>query len=284
MEKFWQTLYAIDRRVLYLILIVLASWQILSPIVVPNVPLPMSEAMFNYVESLKEGDRILIQSDWTTSTEGESKGQFKALVRQLMRKKVKFVITSIDPFAPGIARRFIEEVNKEEPPETGRYVEGQDWVLAGYFPNAENHVVGMVSNIRRELAPKQVLGSPVMQGINDLSDMKAVILVTASSSITVWYERMRNKAPLGLMCTAVMAGENIPYYASGQLFGMVIGAKGAFDYEDLLAKKYEGPQYVNYQSGNRYMSPLFFALLLLIVSVIIGNWAMFALRRRGVLQ
>jgi hypothetical protein len=77
-----------------------------------------------------------------------------------------------------------------------------------------------------------------------------------------------------------MAGENIPYFASGQLFGMVIGAKGAFDYEDLLAQKYPDEKYVNYQSGRRYMSPLFFALLLLIVSVIVGNVAMVVLRKK----
>jgi hypothetical protein len=119
-----------------------------------------------------------------------------------------------------------------------------------------------------------------MKGIKDLSDMKAVINVTASASINVWYERIRGKAPIGLMCTAVMAGENIPYFASGQLFGMVIGAKGAFDYEDLLAQKYPDEKYVNYQSGRRYMSPLFFALLILIVSVIVGNVAMVVLRKK----
>jgi hypothetical protein len=282
-DKFLQTLYAVDRRVLYGILIVLASWQLLFPINVPNVELPMSEKFFDHLESLHEGDRVLIETDWTTSTRGESLGQFKAMIRHLMRKKVKFVCTSIDPFAPGIARIFIDEVKKEEPAmENGeKYKEGRDYAIAGYFPNAENHVQGMVNNIRKELTPKGVVDTPVMQGIQDISDMKAVILVTASSSITVWYERIRNKAPVGLMCTAVMAGENIPYFASGQLFGMVIGAKGSFDYESLLAKHYPDAA-VNYQSGKRYMSPLFFALLLLIVSVVVGNIAMVLLRKRGV--
>lgn len=276
--KFWETLYAIDRRILYAILILLCAWPILRPMDVPNVPLPMSQALFDYVEGLKEGDRIFLQSDWTTSTQGESMGQFKALVRHLMRKKVKFVVTSIDPLAPGIAKIFIEQVIKEEPGT--KYVQGQDYAIAGYFPNAENYTQNIVANIRKTLAPKGVNDTQVMQGIRDLSDMKAVIVVTASSSINVWYERIRNKAPIGLMCTAVMAGENIPYFASGQLVGMVIGAKGAFDYEDLLAKKYPDPSFTNYQSGRRYMTPLFFALVLLIVSVLVGNIAMVMLRRR----
>ena len=277
--KFWQTLYAIDRRVLYLILIILVSWQILQPITVPNVVLPMSQAMFDKVESLKDGDVVLIESDWTTSTQGESEGQFKALIRQLVRKRVKFILTAIDPLAPGIARLRVDQVLKEEAPDPP-YIQGTDWAVAGYFPNAENYVLAMVTNVKDTLDGKGLAGKPIMSGIKDLSDMKAVINVTASASINVWYERIRGKAPIGLMCTAVMAGENIPYFASGQLFGMVIGAKGAFDYEDLLAQKYPDEKYLNYQSGRRYMSPLFFALLLLIVSVIVGNVAMVVLRKK----
>jgi len=279
--KFWQTLYAIDRRVLYGILMLLVGWQILKPIEVPNVTMGMSKDLFDKIESLNPGDRVLIESDWTTSTAGESRGQFKALIRHLMRRQVKFVTTAIDPLAPGIGELYIEEVKREEPPDGPRYQKGRDYEIAGYFPNAENHVQAMVTNIRKELNSKGLANSPVLAGIADLSDMKAVILVTASSSINVWYERMRNKAPLGLMCTAVMAGENIPYHASGQLFGMTIGAKGAFDYETLLAEHYPDKKYKNLDTGSRYMSPLFFALLLLIVSVIIGNIAMVMLRKKG---
>lgn len=280
--KVWQSLYAIDRRVLYAILIVLVCWQVLRPYNVPNVTMKMSKDLFDKIESLNPGDVVLIESDWTTSTAGESRGQFKALIRHLMRREVKFVITSIDPIAPGVAGNFIEEVKREEPADGPRYEQGRDYEIAGYFPNAENHVQAMVTNVRKELSSKGLARSPVIEGINDLSEMDAVILVTASSSINVWYERMRNKAPLGLMCTAVMAGENIPYYASQQLFGMTIGAKGAFDYETLLQETYpDTTRYKNLDSGARYMSPLFFALLLLIVSVLVGNLAMVMLRKKG---
>jgi hypothetical protein len=281
MKNMWQTLYAIDRRVLYGILMVLVVWQVLSPITVPNVTMQMSKDLFDKVENMSPGSVVLIESDWTTSTRGESMGQFKALVRHLMRKEVKFVTTAIDPLAPGIGEIFIDQVKLEEPLDGPRYKKGEHYEIAGYFPNAENHVQSMVTNVRKELSSKGLGNSPVLEGINDLSEFDAVILVTASSSINVWYERLRNKAPLGLMCTAVMAGENIPYYASGQLFGMTIGAKGAFDYETLLAETYTDPKYQNYDTGRRYMSPLFFALLLLIVSVVIGNVAMIMLRKKG---
>jgi hypothetical protein len=276
--KFWKTLFSVDRRVLYLILIVLVCWQVLKPIDAKNIVLPASADLYNYLSSLKKGDVVLIESDWTTSTQGESKGQFKALMRLLMRKGVHFVITSIDPQAPVIAGLVVEEVVKEEGIP---YRQGVDWAMGGYFPNAENHVTSMVNNIRRELSPKGIMNAPFLRNINDLSELQGVILVTASSSINLWYERIRNKAPLMLMCTAVMAGENFPYYTSRQLEGLVIGAKGAYDFETLLSQEFPDPKYINFQAGRRYMSPLFFALMLLVVSVVLGNIAMLVLKKRG---
>ena len=96
MKNMWQTLYAIDRRVLYGILMVLVFWQILIPITVPNVTMGMSKDLFDKIESLQPGDVVLIESDWTTSTRGESMGQFKALIRHLMRKEAVLARTILN--------------------------------------------------------------------------------------------------------------------------------------------------------------------------------------------
>ncbi|MCH8274739.1 MAG: hypothetical protein IH851_08110 [Armatimonadetes bacterium] len=284
-SRFWLTLQALDRRWLYLILVLIVSWLVLQPIEAPNVVSTRSEALYDYLSGLDEGDVVLVESNWTNSTRGESRGQFQALMRLLMRKKIKFVITAIaDPQAPNIAREVIESIAKE--PGSNNYQENVDWVMAGYFPNGENHVMSMVNDVRKELATKGIEDSPVMEGINDLSDMKAIINVTASATILIWYERIRNKAPIGLMCTAVMSAENIPYFVAGQLEGLVIGAKGGFDFETLLAEEFpdtnpEFSEYTNFESGRRYMSPLAFALMLLVLSVVAGNVAMYMLRRGG---
>lgn len=277
--RFWQAILGLDRRVLYLILMILVGWQVIKPIGAENVVSKRTQDLYDLIKGMQEGDVVLIESDWTNSTRGESRGQFQALMRLLMRKKIKFIITSIDAQAVEVARNNIEEVAKE--PGSNDYQEGRDYVIAGFFPNAENHVLGLVNNIRKELAPSKATQSAVMQNINDLSDLKAVFVVTASASINIWYQRMRSKTNLGLLCTAVMSAENIPYYASGQLTGIVIGAKGAYDFETLLHKDYKDEGFVNYGAGQRFMGPLAFALMLLVVAVVVGNIAMFVVRRGG---
>ncbi len=285
-ETFWHKLYALDRRWLYLILIVLVVLQTLSPLDIPNVVSPRSQALYDLLSRQEPGSFVVVQTDWTYSTRGESYAQFKALIRLLMRKRIRFVVTTAgsDPQAPVIAKQIISELAKE--PGGNNYQEGKDYAIAGFFPNAEAHIRAMVNNIRSELATKGINNSPVVEGIRDLSDAKAVINITGSATITLWIERIRNKAPLGLMCTAVMSAENIPYYIAGQLKGIVIGAKGAFDFETLLAQEFpnsdpEFKDYKNYDAGRRYMGPLAFALILLIVSVIVGNIAMVQVRRAG---
>ncbi|GIV02953.1 MAG: hypothetical protein KatS3mg015_1783 [Fimbriimonadales bacterium] len=287
-KNIWQTLYAIDRRWLYLILIIVVSILVVNPITVPNVVDPAAKSLYDYLSGLEEGDFVYIESDWTNSTRGESRGQFEALMRLLMRKKVRFCISTLgDPQIPDIIRPIINQIAQE--PGSNNYQEGKDWVMAGYFPNLEAHVSGLVNNIRnavkdKQFAGKSIVDTPVFEGINDLSDAKCVVVITGSSTINLWYERLRAKTKLGLMCTAVMSGENIPYYVSRQLVGIVIGAKGAFDFETLLAEEWpadEYPDYTNYTSGRRYMSPLFFALMLLILAVVVGNIAMIQLKKSG---
>lgn len=278
--SFWEKISSLDRRVLYALLFILVGIFVIKPITVKNTMTGPSKSLFDYVNSLKEGDVVLVESDWTNSTRGESRGQFKALMRLLMRKKIKFVLTSIDQQAPNVARIEIQQLAEE--PGNNNYKINEDYAIAGYFSDAYNHVMGLVNNIRKELAGKGVTATPVMNGINDLRDVKCVIVITASSSSNVWYQRMRNKTKLGLMCTAVMSAEAIPYYASGQLVGIAIGAKGGFDFETMLQETFgdEGGK-TNFELGQRYMTPLAFALGLLIFAVIIGNIAMVVTKKQG---
>lgn len=278
--KVWQALLSLDRRILYLIMMILVGWQIIAPTEAENVVSPKTKALFDMVDSMQPGDVVLVQSDWTNSTRGESRSQFQALMRHLMRKQVKIILTSIDGQAIEVAQTNLEEVAKE--PGSNNYEINRDYIIGGFYPEATTYVLSFVNNIRKELAPRGVLDTPVMANITDISDCKAVILVTASASINVWYQRLRNKTRLALFCTAVMSAENIPYYASEQLAGLAIGAKGAFDYETLLHEKYKDKAgYKNLDAGRRYMGPLAFALMLLIVAVIFGNVAMFMVRKGG---
>ena len=132
-------LLGIRREVLSLVLIPGVSIPLFMDVRLPNQPKAESQAFFDVVTSLKEGDTILIQTDWTESTRGENGGLMKCLLRMVMRQKAKFAILSVsDVQAPEVARNVMAELNAErKKANQPTYEKWTDWVELGFFPNAE---------------------------------------------------------------------------------------------------------------------------------------------------
>ena len=309
-KSFAEKLQSVPKPVLYLVLFLLAALPLFFPVKLPNKPIDASIDFYAHLMQLPEGSKVLISSDWTNSTRGESMGEMEALLRILMRKGIKFVVyTTADPQAPQVARDTIRKIADQEGKAGGyRYKPFEDYVILGYYPNGE----GTTSAINNKFLsicegkkdwpenspPRDVLQSPVLQGIKSVSDFKYLIMVTASSTNTVVLERV-TKAPLMFMVTGVMVPENTTYYASGQLKGLCGGVKGVYDLETLMEDglNVEGPHKVlsekytdvipgfpgkqNAGKGNAYYPSLHFALFLLILAVITGNVGMFLSKRKG---
>ncbi|RYG26845.1 hypothetical protein EON82_01780 [bacterium] len=285
-----QRLQSIPKPILYLVLVLATSVPLFFDIAVPNEPVPESKAFYDNLMTLKEGDRVLIASDWTNSTRGESSGEFDALMRILMRKGVKFAIYSTgDAQSPQVARNEINVISKLEK-DAGRreYVPFNDYVILGYFPNSEGTLVGINNNVRATFQgkkdfppnspPRDVLQSPVFQGVKSVADFKYLLVVTASKTSEITIERIK-KTPLMFMVTGVMVPETRNYYTSGQITGLVGGVKGVYDLETLMKDGFPGME--SKGKGTAYYLSLHFALGLLIFTVILGNVAMFLAGKRA---
>jgi hypothetical protein len=258
--------------------------------------------------SLQPGDVVLIQSDYTKGTRGESQGQLEGLLRILMRREVKFWVYSlVDPQAPQVAKDVIDRVN-EERRESGKrpYRKWEDYVELGYLANPEATANVMATNLRQAFASvrdvdpqnrlRSIWESPVLQNVKTIGDLKMVVNIHASAIINTLIERLSGKVPLASMCTGVMVPEVSLYYTSGQLFGLVGGLKGVYDLETLMefgvnspgpdgkvlvtSQKttevitgFAGEQ--NLGRGNAYYPTLHVALTLLILAVVIGNVGVF---------
>jgi len=305
-----EKLQSVPKPVLYLVLFMLAAIPLFFPVKLPNKPIDASVEMFTNVMALPEGSTVLVESDWTNSTRGESMGEMEALLRILMRKKVKFVVYTIaDPQAPQVSRDTIRKIADEEA-KAGRYryKPFEDYLVLGYYPNGEgtasainNKFVSIVSGKKdwpENSAPRDVSLSPVLKGIKSVADFKYLIVVTASSTTNTVLERI-TKVPMMFMVTGVMVPETTTYYASGQIKGFCGGVKGVYDLETLMENglNVEGPNKIvsekstevipgfpgmqNTGKGMAYYPSLHFALFLLILAVVTGNVGMFLAKRKG---
>src|SRR6478735_827436 len=98
-----EKLQSLPKPMLYLVLIVLTSVPLFVTLTIPNKEAKPSANFYTMVtgtgdptfatftKTIDPTKPVLIQTDWTTSTRGESMGQFKSLMRILMARKIKFV-------------------------------------------------------------------------------------------------------------------------------------------------------------------------------------------------
>ena len=309
-----EKLQSVPKPILYLILVVLTSVPLFFNLSVPNKPTEASEDFYATVMDIPEGSTILIESDWTGSTRGESGGEFESLMRILMRRKIKFAVYAAgDPQAPQVAKDSIGRVNAErklagqEP-----YKQWDDWISLGNLPNAEAAGQAIANNVRNAFpgrkaipssggSPQDVFESPVLKGKYTLKEYPLVVLITASNTSNVMIERFAGKVKMAMMVTGVMGPESLNYYPK-QIVGLVVGLKGLYDIESLMEVgintsepntikdeegKFQGktvgsfPHQQNAGKATRYYPTLHFAFALLILAVLIGNIGMFLVKKEA---
>ncbi|MBX3096692.1 MAG: hypothetical protein KF812_07505 [Fimbriimonadaceae bacterium] len=310
-------LQKIDRRWLYVILIVSVAITLLvgKGTEIPVYPDDSSKDLYITLMNVPEDKPVFIQSDWTNSTRGESRGQMMALLRVLMSNNRKFVIYSMgDPQAPQVARDAIRMVNEERRKEgLDDFKSWEDYIELGNFPNAENSLNALGNNIRSAWGNRRrpdttgvdrsVFESPVLANVQKVSDCGAYVVVTASSTIDFAVERISDKVNLNAMVTGVVGPTVLPYKRAGQVKGLAIGLKGVYDMEYMMKYglnhqleggviKVDYPQKPEVslppvpngqtfgQGATNYLS-LHIALGLMILAIILGNVGMFVGRKGG---
>ncbi|MCE9559625.1 MAG: hypothetical protein K8R88_11810 [Armatimonadetes bacterium] len=315
-----QKLQGMSSGTLYLLLFICASVPLFFTIPQKNSPEESPKDLYFFLRNLSKDKPVLIESDWSLSTRGESGGQFEALMRIMMRQDIKFAVYAVDPINMQVARNTIGRLSKENKEAGGTdYKVWDNWVDLGVKPGLEAFLTSMVGNAETTLkstrtmkpdgSEASAIDSPVLKGLKKLSDFQCLIMVTGTGSYEVTLERLSGKIPMGAMLTGVMGPEAFPYYKSGQLFGLSAGVKGVFDMETLMEfgvqgpgatgspdmvksvnNKYAGkiaegfkdnPKWKNRDRATAYYPTLQVTLLLMISLVVIGNVGMFLAKKEA---
>jgi hypothetical protein len=254
----------IDRRWLYLILFVNIVTFLVAPIRLRASISPPVQKFHDEIEKLQPGDLVMISSNWSASTLAENQPQLEAVITHLMRKQARFTLISIEAQSRDISYRLAERVTKEK-----GYQYGKQWAHFGFVPNLAVAIKGMVTDlpntVKQDVRGIEVTKLPVVQGVKSLSDYKMIIDVTPSGTVPIWISYSPKNVKILYCPTSVMAAEAYTYLDSGQIKGMITGAKGAQEYEQLLGIKGLGAPFANTIS---------FSHVLIIVFILLGNFAM----------
>ena len=268
-------LQEVDRRVLYVMLLLAVTMPFFVKFRVPVAVSPPTKALYDAIDNLPENSFVLFGPNYSGGTRGENGAQTEALLRHLMimwhKKKVRFGILAFDPqgktLAQNIALGLQEEYNKQ-----GYDVkEGTSWVNFGYRVDQQNFVRAMVKDVPGTLAKdvhdSSLAALPVMQGVHTAKDIAMILDVNPTNAYTIYIQFMQGpyKIPMGLAPTAVMAPEAFNYLDSGQIVGLLQGLQGAVEYEQLLN---------TFGRATRASNSLSAAHILLIGFIVLGNIAL----------
>lgn len=311
-------LQGMSSHFLYVLLILFAGLPLFLKVQVPNEPEASTIDAFAFLRQLPKDKPVLIESDWSLSTRGESGGQFEALMRMLMREEIKFAFYSVDPINIAVARTTIGRLSAENVKAGGKeYKRWDDYVDLGVKPGLEATIKAFDQNMGQALATNRTFksdgspgfakDSPVLQNVKQLKDFSCLVVVTGTGSWQIVTDRLAGKIPIVAMLTGVMSPEALPYHKSGQLAGLSGGIKGVYDLESMMDRglkhesasggdkntvttnnpKYAGqyipgfPGKINIDRASAYYPALHFALFLLIGLVVIGNVGLLLSKRAG---
>lgn len=275
--NFFEKMFAIDRRWVYLAL----GLSVIIALLIPfGIPIPISKEarnIYNYVDGLKAGDAIHLALDYDPSVSAELDPMTLSILKQCFAKDINVVVTALHQFGPALAaERLDTAVARHEALSGQRPQNGVDYVFLGYKPYPVLIILGMGQNYRIPF-PRDYYGTPLdslpmMDKIRNYGDIKAVINISGTSATDWWisYGNGRYGVPLAIGVTGVMATEYYPYLQTDQIFGLLGGLKGAAEYEMLV--KTPGPAVEG-------MKVQIVAHAIIILFIVVGNIGFFATRR-----
>jgi len=269
---FYERLMNLDRRWVYLIVGIAVIIPVLNPFRVPVYVTPEVKAIYDYVESLEPGDILFLAIDYDPQAMAEVHPMARAIMRQCFAKDIKLIISALSQNGPGMAEQLISEVAREFDKKSGI-----DYCYLGYKPYFAIVILGMGQNFRIPF-PTDYYGVPLdslpmMRGVRNYDDVKVVIDIAATNAADYWIinGNGRYNIKLALGVTGVMTANYYPYLASGQIFGLMGGLKGASEYEALSK---QGDRVI------KMMSIQTTAHIVIVLFIVAGNIGYFMSRKK----
>jgi len=264
-QSFWERMQRIPRYYIYLLLAAVVVWQLLMPIRLPIVPSSATMGLYDAIKAAPDDKLIIISTDWDASTQAETGPQTQAVINACFQLKKRFVIMNLQPpMGVKLSNDIALDVGKQYGAQYGI-----DWANWGYKYGYGNVLMAMAKDIPKAIGDdfygKPATALPLMKGVKDIKSIGLVIEITGLSGITeYWIGLIQGpyQVPYASAYTAVMAPGYYPFLDSGQMKGMLVGAKGAAEMEALVHRPGRATTIMNVQS---------WAHVLIIVLIVLGN-------------
>ncbi len=231
---FFEKLQNVDRRIIYVVVLLAIAVPLLNPIGVPLSISPLTQSVYDLAESLQPGDKVLFSLDYSPGGSPDVHPQAIAMMEHLMGKGVQVVMVSFWDAGP----MYGEQLMNSYPDK----VYGTDFINLGYISGGETAIRnfgGDVNIVRKDFRGNDPQSFPIMEGLKDTRDFALVVdFVSGNPGIQEWVRQVQG--PLGIKIAAGAVTVNVPttmpFVQAGQVVGLLQGLRGAAEYELLMGK------------------------------------------------
>lgn len=264
----------IDRRVIYLILLIALGFPILKPLGMPFTISPNSHVFYEYVDALQPGDVVALTFNYDPQSQDEINPGALAVMRHILEEKKGVRMMTLGFWVSG---PMLADNNMDTLAALGigtDWVYGEDWVSLGYIAGGENAMSAFANDVtnafKRDRRGNKTSDLPVLAGIKNASDIDLIIDFGAGNPGVP--ELIRQVVdPYGTTfitnVVSVSVAGTMPYVNSGQVSALLNGLRGAGEYEAIYG--YPG-------AGTSAMDSYSFGHLAIILFVLIGNITYYA--------
>ena len=247
--KFIDKILLIDRRWIYLSVLLAVTIPLLFPIGLPITYSPPVKSVFEKIDNLPEGSAILLSFDFGPGSAPEISPMAYAILRHCFAKRDKVIVMTLTvdgaTLAENIVKTVVNEINQtRQLTDTGKkegpLVKGRDYAQLGFKVGVAVAIMNMGASILKafptDYAGEMTASQPIFKNIRQLSDVNLMIDLAAVATPEIWiaYGREMFKFDMAIGCTGIIAPSYYPYLNSHQIVGLIGGLKGAAEYERMI--------------------------------------------------
>ena len=272
----------VDRRIIFAFILVSVSVPILFPVTFEEKATPIVQGVYDRIEALPVGSKILISFDFDPAMAPEVQPMADAIMRHALAKGHRVIFMSLWATGQGLLDQTMQRIIPVEFPDK---VDGVDYVSVGYTAGNEGVLNVIVSDFQKmfpsDVNSVSLAGLPIFEGFASCKDLDLIVALGGGKpgpKEWILFVGDRVHVPVAAGVAAVVAPQMYPYFP-GQLIGILGGIKGAAEYESALVKGY--PQFADQDTpGLRMMGPQTLAHIVIIAFIIFGNIAFFVGRNK----
>jgi hypothetical protein len=285
--KIIETLTNIDRRIIYLILLIVVILPLIFPSVEKVRVMPPVEKLYYAIDTIPAEKAVIVDFDYEPQTAPELDPMGFAILRHVFKRRIKLLVLSLYVQPLGLAQNALtqvtEEFNSVAKTNADSIIYGRDYVFLGWVPPPIIPILGMGESITNvytvDYYGNQTDTLPLMEEITNYNDIGLLVSLSGSDIPKYWiaYAQSRFGLPVSAGITAVSASEFYPYLQTGQFSGMLVGMKGGAEYEEMVERNLK---IKSRRRASEALLSLTYAHLVMILFIVIGNIGYFAKRRK----